>query len=114
MPNDSSDSIRFSERRRFPRFEFDARAELTDPIAISNTVGRTIEISKGGCFVSASETPAVSSIVKLQIDKDSQTFDTWVRVVYNRSDSGVGLRFIDVAADQMQVLLEWIRERHNP
>lgn len=113
-PTDLDAGSRLAVRRRFPRFVFDARAELADPIAKSKLPGRVIEISQGGCFVAASEPPPVGSIIKLQIDKDGTLFNAWASVAYDWSGSGVGLRFIDVGADQMKVLSEWLREVKEP
>lgn len=76
MPqNPSGPSIdagsRFADRRAFPRFAFDAYAEMVEPIAKMRVIGHVIEISQGGCFIELSDTPAARIVVRLRIDKDT-------------------------------------------
>jgi len=100
---------RFAHRRRFPRFAFDAQAEMSDPLIQLRVLGRVTEISVGGCFVAAPDPPAVSSVVQLVLEHNDESFSTWARVLYDRSGSGVGLRFIAIAPDQAKILATWLR-----
>lgn len=103
---------RFADRRAFPRFSFDAYAELTEPIAKLRRVGRVTEISQAGCFFELSDAPPANLIVELRVEKEGESFSTWARVMYTRP-SGVGIRFMDTTADQMEVLLAWLGEGHS-
>ena len=113
LPSDPSEQIpdegsRFADRRRFPRFAFGASAEIAEPIEKLRFLGRAIQISQGGCFVELSEAPTVNLTAQLRIDKGVESFGTWVRVIYNRPSSGVGLRFMATAPDEMKVLRAWL------
>lgn len=115
--NSSGQSIdagsRFANRRAFPRFAFDAHAELSDPIIKSSAIGRVVEISQGGCFVDVPDPNAISPIVQLRIENGGESFRSWARVLYSRG-SGVGIRFINMPPDQIEVLMKWLRVLELP
>jgi len=113
LPSDPSEQVpdagsRFAHRRRFPRFTLDAHAETIEPIEKLRFLGRAIEISEGRCFIALSDAPPVNQIVQLRIEKGVETFGTWAKVIYNRPGSGIGLRFIATAHDEMTVLKTWL------
>ncbi|MGH2510636.1 MAG: PilZ domain-containing protein [Ktedonobacteraceae bacterium] len=93
---------------QFPRFAFDAPVEMTDPITKSHIAGRVTEIGQRGCFVEAENLRTVDSIVQLRIHKSGNVFETWARVVHNRS--GMGCYFIDTAPNQTEFLAGWLED----
>src|SRR5215469_7058420 len=113
LPRDPSEQSseagsRFANRRRFPRFAFGASTEMVEPIKKLRFLGRAIEISEGGCFVELAEAPPLSLTAQLRIEKGVESFGSWARVIYNRPSSGVGLRFMATAQDEMTVLRAWL------
>jgi PilZ domain-containing protein len=99
---------RFAERRSVPRFAFIAALEMTDPVTNSRVSGRVTEMSQHGCFAETKNPPTVNSVVQLRIGKSGERFETWARVVYIRSEIGVGLRFISMAPSQAKLLAVWL------
>jgi hypothetical protein len=99
---------RFAERRLVPRFAFVAPIEMTDPVSKSHIVGRATEISQHGCFAEAENLLPVDCIVQLRIHSGGDVFETWARVVYHRSEIGIGLHFIDASPDQKELLTSWL------
>ena len=81
---------------------------MLDTLIKLRALGRVTEISLGGCFVAAPDPPAVSSVVQLGLEHNGESFTTWARVIYDRSVSGVGLRFIALAPDQEKILATWL------
>ena len=63
---------------------------------------------EGGCFIELSDTPPLNQIVQLRIERGVESFGTWAKVIYNRPSSGVGLRFIATAQDEMTALKTWL------
>jgi hypothetical protein len=96
-------------RRTVPRFVFDAQAELVEPQTKSQIFGRVTEISLRGCFTEVPNPLGGGSVVQLRIVKDGEIFTTQAREMYQRSGSGVGLRFIETAPDQAKLLAAWLK-----
>jgi hypothetical protein len=107
QPNPDAGS-RFSDRRSVPRFAFVAPIDLVEPVAKTHTSGRIIELSQLGCFAEVGDPLAVNSVVQLRIHHGADAFETWARVIYNRSGIGMGLRFMDTGARQLASLLKWL------
>lgn len=105
---------RFAERRVFPRFEFDAPVELTDPVRRTHISGRVTEIGQLGCFAESESLLTVNSVVQLRIHKAEKVFETWARIVYIRLGVGMGLRFIDTAPTEMNLLVSWLNSAARP
>lgn len=99
---------RFPERRSVPRFAFIASVEMTDPVTKTRIVGRATEIGQRGCFVEAENLLTIDSIIQMRIHKSGDVFESWARVVYTRSASGMGLQFIDTAPEQAKLLTGWL------
>jgi hypothetical protein len=100
---------RFADRRSAPRFAFVAPVEMVDPITKTRASGQIIEISQHGCFAEVPNPPTIGSVIQLRI-QNVGAFETWARVVHNRSGIGLGLRFIDTAPDQARLLTVWLEE----
>jgi PilZ domain len=103
----SDASSRFAERRRMPRFKFNATMEVSDPVTKTHTSGCVTEIGQHGCFAEVETPPPVQSIVQVRIAKDNSEFKAWALVVYHRA-SGIGLHFLDTAQDQFELLTVWL------
>ena len=81
---------------------------MVEPIDKLRFLGRAIEISEGGCFIELADAPPVNLTAQLRIEKGVESFGSWARVIYNRPSSGVGLRFMATAQDEMTVLRAWL------
>lgn len=101
---------RFAERRSSPRYVLIAIVEIIDPVANIRLSGRTAEISLGGCYVDTLNPLPKSSIVRLAIQREQGTFESWGRIVYVHEGIGMGVQFFDTPPDQANSLREWIDE----
>lgn len=105
-----SAGARFPERRAAPRFAFDARLEIIDPVSQKQLAGRVTALSQKGCF-GRMQTPLTHrAVVQVQIVKDETIFETWARATPNHPDAetGVVLVFMDTPPEQAKVLAEWL------
>jgi hypothetical protein len=101
---------RFPERRTAPRFEFDARLEMTDPVEHKQIAGRVTVLSQKGCF-GRTETPLNHrGVVQARIRKDDTVFETWAWATpsHPETETGVVLVFMDTPAEQAKVLAAWL------
>jgi PilZ domain len=81
---------------------------MADPITKSHISGRIAEISQHGCFAESENLLPIDSVVQLRVHRSGDVFETWARVVHNRSGIGMGLRFIDTPLDQARLLKGWL------
>lgn len=105
-----SAGARFPERRAAPRYAFDARLQLTDPVEQTQIVGRVTVISQKGCFARIQTPLRHRAIVQVEIQKDDSAFETWAQATPNHPDmeTGVVLVFMDTLPDQAKVLAGWL------
>ncbi len=105
-----SAGARFPERRTAPRFAFDARLEVIDPVAQKQITGRVTVLSQKGCFGRMQAPLAHRAVVQVQIVKDKAIFETWARATPNHPDAetGVVLVFMDTRPEQSKVLATWL------
>jgi hypothetical protein len=108
-PHSPDAGSRFASRRSVPRFSIVASVEISDPIVKLRTSGLVTDISQNGCFLEAVNLPAVNSVVRLEIRNDGSRFEAWAHVVYNRSGTGIGCRFINTEPEQAKLLQIWLK-----
>lgn len=103
---------RFPERRTAPRFAFDARLQITDPVEQTQIVGRVSVISQKGCFARTQTPLSHRAIVQVEIQKDDSVFETWAQATPNHPDTetGVVLVFMDTPPDHAKVLAGWLAQ----
>ena len=105
-----SAGARFPERRAAPRFAFDATLQISDPVEQRQIAGRVTVLSQKGCF-GRTQTPMTHpEVVRVTIQTDEATFETWARATPSHPDTarGVVLVFIDTQPEQAKVLEGWL------
>lgn len=101
---------RYPDSRAALRYPMIALAEITEPLNKRTINGWTSVISLTGCFVRAAEAPIAGTVVRLRIQANGATFETWAQIAHVRPNDGMGLAFFDTARTQMDVLRGWIAE----
>jgi PilZ domain len=99
-----------AERRTHPRYPCTSTAEIVDTGSGARILGRTSDISRGGCYVDTINPFPVGTLVKIQLTKDEQSFVALGTVVYGMSGLGMGLMFTSVDPEQLRALQRWITE----
>jgi len=101
---------RKQERRRFPRFPFNADVEVVEVQSGTRIKGRVSDLSLGGCYVDTLSPLLVSTAVQIRITRGAHSFDAQAKVTNMKFGVGMGLAFVAAQAEQKQVLGNWIAE----
>ena len=101
------------ERRSVPRFNLIATAEIAEPASGVRISGRISEISRKGCYLDVLNTLPTGTRLRLTISRDQGTFTTNARIIYAQEGMGMGIVFVNVAADQLAILDAWLAELHR-
>ena len=99
-----------SERRRAPRYQFIADAEVTEIEPDTKLRAKTGDLSIGGCYLDMLNPSPDGTQVRVTIIRESTTFTALGRVVFVFPNMGMGVEFTSVEASQMRVLHEWLSE----
>ena len=98
------------ERRSVPRFPLIATAEILESTSAMRLSGRISEISRKGCYVDVLNPLPSGTTIQLRVSRDSGSFATTARVIYVDPGMGMGIGFVDTAADQLTILDAWLAE----
>jgi hypothetical protein len=97
-----------SERRRAPRYQLIAEAEIDEVESGTKLKAKTGGLSLGGCFIDTLNPPPENTEVRVTIRWGSTQFSLLGRVVFVFPNLGMGVMFTSVAADQLPVLEAWL------
>ncbi len=98
------------ERRRNLRFPFSASVEAVDTKSGTKVVGRTSDLSLGGCYIDTLSPFPVGTDVKIRIVRNAQTFEAQSKVVYSLIGMGMGLAFVSAQPKQVRLFQRWLLE----
>jgi hypothetical protein len=107
-PTRSDPPIR--DKREVPRYSFIAEVTVTDVANDTRMSGRISEISRKGCYVDILNPLPVGTSLQLNITRDMGLFTTLGRIIYTQPGMGMGVAFVDTAADQLRILDAWLVE----
>ena len=98
------------EWRMVQRYTVVAATEIADLTKAVRLSGRVIEVSRNGCFVYASMTPSVGTMLDMKICCDQGTFETKGKAIYVQEHLGFGVTFLNPPEDQLRILESWIAQ----
>jgi PilZ domain len=99
-----------SERRRAPRYQFIADAEVIEIESGSKFKVKTGDLSIGGCFLDMLNPSPEGTEIQVTIFRGSTQFTGLGRVVFVFPNLGMGIAFTSAAANQLATLEEWLSE----
>ncbi len=99
-----------SERRRSPRYQFIADAEIVDIEADAKFRVKTGDLSLGGCFLDMLNPSPENTEIRITIFWGGTKFTGVGRVVFVFPNLGMGVAFTEVAEDQLDIMQEWLRD----
>ena len=99
-----------SERRRAPRFQFIADAEVAEIESGMKFKVKTGDLSLGGCFLDMLNPSPEGTEIRVVIFRANTTFTALGRVVFVFPNLGMGVVFTGVEANQLAALQEWLAE----
>jgi hypothetical protein len=101
---------RRNERRRELRFPFVASVEAVEPKSSAKILGRTSDISAGGCYVDTISPFSAGTVFKIRLTKDAVTFEADARAVMSQVGMGMGVAFISAVPQQMRSFQKWLND----
>jgi hypothetical protein len=98
------------DRRRVPRFPFDAAVEVIESASGKKIEARTTDLSLYGCYVRMSNPLPRGAQVFVKIFTDKDFFETTATVAYSQANVGIGLAFREVHPHYLPTLKQWLIE----
>jgi len=96
------------ERRRAPRYQFIAEAEIIEIETDTKFTAKTGDISGGGCFLDMLNPSPEGAEIRVTIVQGDQTFTAVGRVAFVFPNVGMGVAFTRVEEDQLMILHQWL------
>ena len=103
-----------NEKRRTPRINFVAVAEVTDKESGGQITGKVSELSAYGCYVDMMNPLTVENIVTIKIFAASECFEAKAKVIYVQQNIGMGVAFQEVSLKSGNVLRQWLLKGIRP
>jgi hypothetical protein len=102
------------ERRRTPRFQFIAPAELVDDVSGAKIQSWVADLGLHGCSLSVNNAPNDGSPVNLKIGTNPrESFLSRAVVVHSRGDRA-GVAFDGIESSSLEVLNKWLSQAKFP
>jgi PilZ domain len=102
--------LKHDERRRTPRFQFSAAAEILDVADDSRTQTRVRDLSLGGCYVETPDPLPAGRNVLVEIYTEHEFLETHATVTFLESSQGMGLAFSVMQPFFADVLHKWVEQ----
>jgi hypothetical protein len=102
--------LEFEKKRQVPRYGLAVDAEVTDLESGVQLRGRTTDVAMFGCGVIALSDFARGTRVRVRLIRAGTEIIAFGRIVYARSDLGMGIAFTTVEPRYERALTEWIDE----
>jgi hypothetical protein len=99
-----------SERRRNLRFPFMATVEAVEMKTGAKVLGRTSDLSLGGCYVDTASPFSAGTDAKIRITRGIETFEAQAKVIYSSIGMGMGLAFVSAQQKQVRLFQRWLLE----
>ena len=97
-----------SERRRAPRYQLVADAEMVSPLSEGCLKARTSDVSLVGCFMNTTFSLPPGTEIQLQLKYGGTTFMAGGVVARSEPSMGFGVSFGNVKAAQRILLQKWL------
>jgi PilZ domain len=102
------------ERRRTPRFQFIAPAELVDDASGARIQSWVADLGLHGCSLSIKDAPRFGASIRLKIGTNPrETFTAKAIVVHGRADRA-GIAFDAVSPSSLEMLSKWLAQAKFP
>lgn len=96
------------ERRRAPRQQLIASAEVIELQTNTRLKARTLDMSLVGCYLDVASPLPAGTEVTVQIAHEDGIFTALGFIAHCEDNLGMGIRFADVQLDQHEILEGWL------
>jgi PilZ domain len=97
------------ERRRAPRYQLTADAEIVSPLSHVLLKARTSDLSLVGCFMNTSYSLPPGTKIQLTLKYEGATFTGIGTVARSEPSMGFGVSFGEVKGAQQTLLRNWLQ-----
>jgi hypothetical protein len=98
------------ERRKTLRFLLSASVEATESTSGARIMGRTSDLSLGGCYVDSISPFPLGTIATIRIMKGNESFEAQAKVVYSQTGMGMGISFDSTEPKEVRLFQKWVQE----
>lgn len=98
------------EARKTPRYLLAIDVEAVDVQSGTRISAQTKSLSKAGCGIESAQLLRQGSNVSLKFTHRGEEVRAFARVVYSRSQVGMGFAFISIEGEDERILEGWIAE----
>jgi hypothetical protein len=102
------------ERRRVPRYQFIAPAELVEETSGVRSNSWVADIGSQGCSLSISNPPSAGTVVRLKIGTDPREPFQARSIVVHSNGGHVGLLFSQIQPHSAAILEKWLASAKFP
>ena len=99
-----------SDRRRAPRYQFIARAEMTELASRTKFKAQTGDLSMGGCFIDMMNPLPQDAWIRLTIFHEHRRFVALGKVVFVFPRLGMGVAFAELEPPYQVILEGWLAD----
>jgi PilZ domain len=99
-----------SERRRAPRYQLLANAEVVELRSDAHFKVRTSDVSLFGCYMNSINWLPAGTEIRLRVTHKDTTFTALATVARSEAAMGMGVNFTVIALDQRAVLKNWLSD----
>ena len=99
-----------SDRRRAPRYQFIADAEVVEIESGAKFRAKTGDLSIGGCFLDLLNPSPEGTEIRVTILRENAKFTGLGRVVFVFPNLGMGVVFTSSASNEVAILESWLGE----
>ena len=96
--------------RNSPRYPLIVAAEVTELSSGVTLNGRSSDVSRTGCYIDTLNPVPAGSQIRVRLSHEQGVFETQARVVYISPGLGMGVAFVDPAANQIALLDRWLAD----
>lgn len=99
-----------SERRRAPRYQLIAEAEIIEPRSRHSYKARTSDVSLVGCFMNTANSLPAGTRVQVRVTHRETAFTADGQVTRSEPAMGIGIAFSTIKEDQQAILQQWLSD----
>lgn len=100
--------VDYESVRRTPRYSLAVDVEITDEESEIQIRAKTKMLSPFGCGVETMKLLPKGTGVRIKLSHNGEEVRALARVIYSRSDLGMGIAFISVEPEDERILEWWI------
>ncbi|HXA78530.1 MAG TPA: PilZ domain-containing protein [Candidatus Acidoferrales bacterium] len=98
------------ERRRAPRYQLVAEAEIISPLSDVYLGAHTSDVSLFGCFMNTNFSLPLGTEIRLRLKYEQTTLITSGAVARSEPSMGFGVSFTNMKETQKILLQKWLQE----